>query len=603
MKCKKCSYEWQSFGESLTCPGCGTRATLTSSEKQTLWEEAYEAEKIKDHTLGAKCYFALAEMGDEKAQYAYGECLRRGIGVPASIDNAILWYKAAARRRYPAAAYRLAKCLSESKNYGDSAGRVFFWLRVAAEFGETDAAIELSRAYEDGEGVEPSHRHALFWLMRAAEYGNNEARVALAKMYYEGNGVGQDLAAARYFMKDVPIVGFRMRRFARRLGSGECDAPAEITILAREEERLALARQAESDGEYAIASHLYFFAARGGSLEATYRLGRLYEEGQGVPKSPEEARRRYGVAAKAGNADAILRLGVLCAEGRGGAVDVDTAIECFTRLAEQGDAEGAFRLGEIYREGKLVASDLLSAIRYYKSAMERGHEGARRAMEEINTVAGRIYEKASRLEKRGDPDGARDAYRAAALMGHAGAAYAIGLILEQIAKKPEERKEVFTFYRTAAEGGHVGGVYHLALCYSRGYGTARDYETATRLLTVAAKQKHTEAEEELNAIKLAKYRRVARRFYSISSVLYRKGELNEAIKFRNIAAKLGSARAMYMLGCHFEFGDGLPADRVKANAWYSRAIAAGYDPSHGDLKGGFLRERKKLIVAKRNQAN
>lgn len=603
MKCKKCAYEWQSFGESLTCPGCGTRVTLTSSEKQTLWEEAYEAEKIKDHTLCAKRYFALAEMGDEKAQYAYGECLRRGIGVAANVDEAILWYKAAARRRYPAAAYRLAKCLAESKKYGDSAGRVYFWLRVAAEFGETDAAIELSEAYESGVGVEPSHRHALFWLMRAAEYGNNDARLTLAKMYYEGNGVEQDLAAARYFMKDVPVVGFRMRRFARRLGSGECEAPAEVTILAREEERLSLARQAEGDGEYAIASHLYFFAARGGNLEATFRLGRLYEEGLGVPKSPEEARRRYGIAADAGFAEAALRLGILCAEGRGGAVDVEKAILYFTRLAEEGNADAAFRLGEIYREGKLVAADLLSAIRYYNSAMASGHEGARLAMDEINTVAGRIYEKASRLEKRGDPDGARDAYRAAALMGHAGAAYASGLMLEHSAKNAEERKEVFAFYRTAAEGGHIGGVYHLALCYRNGYGTARDFAVATELLTVAAKQKHTEAEEELNAMKLAKYRRVARRFYSISSVLYRKGDLVEAIKFRNIAAKLGSARAMYMLGCHFEFGDGLPADRVKASAWYTRAIAAGYDPAHGDLKGGFLRERKKLIVAKRNQTN
>ena len=603
MKCKKCAYEWQSFGESLTCPGCGTRATLTSSEKQTLWEEAYEAEKIKDHALGARCYLALAEMGDEKAQYAYGECLRRGIGVSKNVEEAILWYKAAARRRYPAAAYRLAKCLLETNRYGNTSGQVFFWLRVAAEFGEIDAAIELSNAYEEGVGVEPSHRHALFWLMRAAEYGNNDARIALAKMYYEGNGVEQSLAAARYFMQEVPKTGFRLRRFARRLGSGACEAPKEITILARDEERLSLARQAESDGEYAIASHLYFFAARGGDIEASYRLGRLYEEGLGVPKSPEEARRRYGIASHAGNADATLRLGILCAEGRGGAVDVDTAIDCFTKLAEAGVAEGSFRLGELYREGKLVAADLLAAIRHYNDAIAKGHEGARLAMDEINTIAGRIYEKASRLEKRGDPDGARDAYRAAALMGHAESAYAIGLILEQSAKKPEERKEVFTFYRTAAEGGHVGGVYHLALCYSRGYGTARDFDLATQLLTVAAKQKHTEAEQELNALKLAKYRRVARRFYSISSVLYRKGELAEAIKFRNIAAKLGSARAMYVLGCHFEFGDGLPADRAKAGAWYTRAAGAGYDASRGDLKGGFLRERKKLLLAKRNQTN
>ena len=83
-------------------------------------------------------------------------------------------------------------------------------------------------------------------------------------------------------------------------------------------------------------------------------------------------------------------------------------------------------------------------------------------------------------------------------------------------------------------------------------------------------------------------------------MLYRKGDVAEAVKFRNFAAKLGSARAMYVLGCHFEFGEGLPADRLKAGAWYTRAATAGFDASRGDLKGGFLRERKKLVLARRN---
>ena len=81
MKCKRCGFEWQSYGEALTCPGCGVVTALTQSEKQTWWEEAYEAEKIKDLALRARCYLALAEQGDEKAAYAYGECLRRSFGV------------------------------------------------------------------------------------------------------------------------------------------------------------------------------------------------------------------------------------------------------------------------------------------------------------------------------------------------------------------------------------------------------------------------------------------------------------------------------------------------------------------------------------------
>ena len=601
MKCKKCAYEWQSYGESLTCPGCGTRATLTSSEKQTLWEEAYGAEKIKDYALRARCYFALAEMGDEKAQYAYGECLRRGVGVAENREEALFWYKAAARRLYPAAAYRLASSLSEGKGFAGSEKQVFFWLRIAAEFGEADAAYELSRLYEEGAGAPTSHRHALFWLMRAAKSGHGEAKVTLAKMYYEGDGVEQNLAAARYFMKNVPVSGFRMRRFVRRLGAGDCEEPAEITVPTREEERLALAKQAEGDGEHALASHLYFFAARGGSMEATYRLGRFYETGLGVPKSPEEARRRYGIAAATGHKEALLALGEMAEEGVGGPVDAALALEVYGRLSALGVAEGAYRLGVMYHTGKLIPADVLTAISHYKTAAEGGHAAANDALADISAAAERIYGSARSLAARGEEIAASEAYRAAALLGHAGAAFAMGDLLEKTANSPEERKEVFTYYRTAAEGGNPEGVYRLGLCYSRAYGVKRNYVLANDLLSMAARCHIKGAEAELAQLRARKHRRAARRFYSISSVLYRKGDLMEAIKFRNIAAKLGSARARYVLGCHFEFGDGIPTDRVKAGAWYTRAAQAGFDPSRGDLKGGFLRERKKLILKRRSQ--
>ena len=91
--------------------------------------------------------------------------------------------------------------------------------------------------------------------------------------------------------------------------------------------------------------------------------------------------------------------------------------------------------------------------------------------------------------------------------------------------------------------------------------------------------------------------KTGRKFYSISTVLYRRGELGDAIRFRSIAAQLGYARAMYVMGCHYEFGDGVDEDRVKANAWYARAMAAGLDMVRIDLKGSYLRERKRLSRA------
>ena len=176
MKCKKCGFEWQSYGEGITCPGCGAQTVLTQSEKQTLWQEAHEAETIKDYDLLARCYYELAEQGDEKAAYAYAECLRNGVGVKANVEESVFFYRMAARRMYPAAAFRLSVLLGDDTRFGDSKKQAFFWLRVAAELGDADAAVMLANTYEKGDGVAASHRHALYWLMKAAKAERKAAK-------------------------------------------------------------------------------------------------------------------------------------------------------------------------------------------------------------------------------------------------------------------------------------------------------------------------------------------------------------------------------------------------------------------------------------------
>ena len=600
MKCKKCGFEWQSYGEGITCPGCGAQTVLTQSEKQTLWQEAHEAETIKDYDLLARCYYELAEQGDEKAAYAYAECLRNGVGVKANVEESVFFYRMAARRMYPAAAFRLSVLLGDDTRFGDSKKQAFFWLRVAAELGDADAAVMLANTYEKGDGVAASHRHALYWLMKAAKAGHGGACLSLAKSYFDGNGVEKNIPAARYYARQASDAGLKGKLASFLFAFGESQEPAEISLPTREEDRVSLGKEAEASGEHAIAASLYFYAARGGNADATYRLGTFYEEGKGVPKSLPEARRRYGIAAHADHAEAMLRIARFLEEGIGGEKDLSLARQCYERLEEMGVAEGAYLLGEVYRLGKDVAVDFPHAIRHYRRAAALGYAKADKALEELKVTADGIYERAVALEERGEMNAATKEYRTAAEMGHAASAYTIGVMIEKSAQKIAERKEAVAFYRVSAEGGHVGGIYRLGLCYSRGYGVARNYKSANSLLGIAAKQNYEGAQEELAVLKARKYRRTARRFYSISSVLYRKGNVAEALKFRSIAAKLGSARAMFVLGCHLEFGDGVAPDRMKAGAWYGRAMELGFDPARSDLKGGFLRARKKLLLTKKN---
>jgi TPR repeat protein len=88
----------------------------------------------------------------------------------------------------------------------------------------------------------------------------------------------------------------------------------------------------------------------------------------------------------------------------------------------------------------------------------------------------------------------------------------------------------------------------------------------------------------------------AHRLYSAAAAVYHRGDVEGAIRLRLEAAKSGSARASYMIGCHFEFGDGVVLDRERAARWYESAANAGFLGGHARLKSGYLREKRKIGI-------
>ena len=599
MKCKKCGFEWEPHGENMNCPACSTRNALTQNECDALWEEVYRAERIKDHALRAKTLLALAEQDDAKAQYLYGECLFYGSGVTESREDALLWYKSAAAHMHPAAAYRLAICLSDSR-YGNNQRQVIFWLLVAAEFGDPDAALELSRIHESGNGVEPSHRLALTWLARSAKMGSADAAFRLTKMYASGDGVAKNPDAARYFAAMIKAPSVLQRVYLLTLGKGDAVPPEDLAITPSLEEGLTLAHRAEAQAEYDIAARLYYLGAVKGNADAIYSLGYCYERGVGVPKSESEARRRYGIAAERGSVEALLRLADCARNGIGGEIDLALALSSYERAAESGNAEALYRLAESYKNGSFTKESLPMALSYYERAAEKGHKEATEALSRLREAIGTVYDKGVAADAEGDLPTALRFFTLASGMGHTAASYALGVAYEEGRGTAPDMKRAVAAYRVAAEKGHLGAIYRLGVAYSEGRGVVCDYRTAKRLLSITAKQGYERSAEILEKMRQQKHKKAAQKIYSISSVLYRRGELTEAIRFRTLAAKLGNVRAMFMLGCHFEFGDGLPMDREKANAWYTRAQRAGFRTRAGaDPKGGFLRAKKALLIERK----
>jgi localization factor PodJL len=158
-------------------------------------------------------------------------------------------------------------------------------------------------------------------------------------------------------------------------------APATPTLesAAQSGDRIAqyqLGVETLQAGRIAEGVGLIDTAARAGLPVAQYRLSKLYERGQGLPRDIAEARRWTDRAAKGGNVKAMHDLAVFFAEGEGGAQSYAEAAVWFRRAAEFGVVDSQFNLAVLYEQGLGVSPDMEQAYFWYQVAQGNGDEMA-----------------------------------------------------------------------------------------------------------------------------------------------------------------------------------------------------------------------------------
>ncbi|MEO7954505.1 MAG: tetratricopeptide repeat protein [Polaromonas sp.] len=109
-----------------------------------------------------------------------------------------------------------------------------------------------------------------------------------------------------------------------------------------------------------------------GSTSAQFELGRMFENGIGVGRDPQQAVFWYGQAAAQGDAEAQTNLGVLYARGVGVPRNDGYAVAWFRKAAEQGLAKAQYDLGYMYAKGLGVPRDDQLAIDWYRKAAGQG---------------------------------------------------------------------------------------------------------------------------------------------------------------------------------------------------------------------------------------
>jgi localization factor PodJL len=113
-------------------------------------------------------------------------------------------------------------------------------------------------------------------------------------------------------------------------------------------------------------------AAEKGQAVAQYRLGTLYERGQGVPADSAKAMHWYEMAANQGNRKAMHNLAVAYAGGVAGKKNMTEAARWFARAAALGLSDSQFNLAVLYERGDGVPQSLTDAYKWYSVAAAGG---------------------------------------------------------------------------------------------------------------------------------------------------------------------------------------------------------------------------------------
>ena len=145
--------------------------------------------------------------------------------------------------------------------------------------------------------------------------------------------------------------------------------------------------------QYAAAMHELTPLAEKGHAKAQYRLGKMFNLGQGLPPDKKEAAKWFHLAAQQGLAEAQGALGYLCLVGEGVSQNSDLALEWTRKAAEQGDATAQFNLGMMHSEKFGIQKNPAESLKWLRKAADQRHVQA------MNTL-GSLYETGQAGVKR-----------------------------------------------------------------------------------------------------------------------------------------------------------------------------------------------------------
>ena len=498
------------------------------------------------------------------------------------------------------------------------------WYRKGAEGGNREAMTQLGFMYQNGRGVAQDDSQAVDWYRQAAEKGEPMGMTALGFMYENGRGVARDNSqAVDWYGRAAALGNEAAKANLKRLNE---IAPAPKPAAQDLDEIARRADAAYTRQDYATAAPLFQQLADSGRPWDMYRLGYMYDYGQGFRQSDAQAVAWYRRAAEEDDPGGMNNLGVMYQNGRGVAQDYAQAVFWFRKAAEKGEPMGMTNLGVMYENGRGVARDNSLAVDWYRQAAALGDKDAEAGLKRLSRIAAPPKLSAKdlgKIAKRADAAYARQEYAKAAPLyqqladsGQAGAMAELGFLYLSGRGVARDDAQAVAWLRKAAENGNATAMDNLGSMYSQGRGVSQDdaqavdwYRKAaendnpTGMTNLGLMYKNGRGVAQDDAQAVAWFRKAADKGGPTGMALLGGGYATgqgvaqddaQAVAWIRKAAEKGEPTGMLFLGAMYEEGQGVAQDDTQAVAWYRKAAALGNEDAKERLKSMENPRRKKL---------
>lgn len=566
IKCKNCGSENTSYY--VICEECASEFVINDDEADALVAEAKRCYNSSDFTQVVRIYKFLAELGVRDGERELALMLEAGKLLPRDIELATSYFYSAAKKGDVLSAYRYSRLISR---FNDDESD--FWLAYSAVMGchdsYADAALLYSR-YGDEET-------AAYYIRLCADGGELDAIVEMARRHLYGIGVLKNENIAKWYidkLDKIPIFALKLYRRLRVVSSAK--EPRALVFAHRNRIIRALIAEAKKKGLRALLINLAKMLSKCNAPDTAVDLASLYIEGIEFPQDISKGVSLLEEAANAGSAVGAVYLGNLYAEGRYTERDEKLALEYYRRAVELG-ADGVFEaLGDVFSDGVLTEPEMMLALSLYERGESLGIKSCEKKAKAIRVEREKNYLEACRVEKS-SPEDAFPLFKRSVDAGYNLAHAKIGYYYEMGIGTEINRAAAFCHYKTAMELGDSRAYEGLGRCYARGIGVAFDFKTASKYLSEAKKLGSASADRELYRLYENKKKHMMRSLYSTAIRLFYNKKFDLSRSMLEVCMSFGMPEAIYTVGCLYEFGITLPADRGIARKFYDKASELGYE--------------------------